>query len=53
MSASRKAIAPSTFSVCGLASRHVCTLFCNQASLLAFMQSIMLAVTEFPGEICS
>ena len=50
MSASREAVLPSSFCASALAINHVFTLFCNRASPLAFMQSIMLAVTDFPRE---
>jgi len=50
MSSILQAVVPSSWRACVLAIHHVCTLFCKPASLLAFMRSIMLAVTDFPRE---
>jgi hypothetical protein len=49
-SLSLQAVTPTSCSACKLAIHHGCTLFCNPSSLLAFMRSIMLAVTDFPRE---
>jgi len=50
MSASLQAVAPSSCCAFEMTILHRCMLFCNPSSLLAFMRSIMLAVTDFPRE---